>query len=248
MKLNLFRLLFVGVIATQVNAEDKTDLKTEKDKVSYAIGMNIGENFKLRSVEVDPDIVARAIRDSYTGGKTLLNSNEVRETLMTFQKQQMEKQKEKAAHEGELSKKTGETFLAANKKKEGVKILPVKLEGKDQPLELQYKVIKEGSGESPKATDTVSVHYRGTLIDGKEFDSSYKRNEPAKFPVNGVIKGWTEALQKMKPGAKWELYIPSELAYGERGAGHDIPANSTLIFEVELLSVEKVSAEKIPGK
>jgi FKBP-type peptidyl-prolyl cis-trans isomerase len=220
-------------------AEDPGVLKDEKDKVSYAIGVNIGENFRARSLEVNPALVAKGMQEAYAGSKTLLTTNEVRETLMAFQQKQALKAQAQASAEGEKAKTEGLAYLAANKKKEGVKVLPVTVEGKPTPVELQYKVLKEGTGTSPKATDTVKVNYRGTLPDGKVFDSSYDRNEPATFPVNGVIKGWTEALQHMKPGGKWEIYLPSELAYGERGAGHDIPPNATLIFTVELLSIEK---------
>ena len=161
--------------------------------------------------------------------KTLLSDKEAQEVMMTFQKEQMAKLNENARKLGEKNKKEGETFLAENKKKPGVVTLP---------SGLQYKILKEGTGRNPKATDTVVTHYRGTLLDGKEFDSSYKRGEPATFPLNGVIRGWTEALQLMKPGAKWQLFIPPQLAYGERGAGQDIGPNATLIFEVELIAIK----------
>ena len=158
-----------------------------------------------------------------------MTEQEMKETLAGLQKELMEKQAERAKLLAEKNKKEGEAFLAANKTKEGVKTLP---DG------LQYKVIKEGTGKTPKADDTVVTNYRGTLIDGTEFDSSYKRGQPATFPVKGVIPGWTEALQLMKEGSKWELFIPSNLAYGERGAGNAIGPNATLVFEIELISVK----------
>jgi FKBP-type peptidyl-prolyl cis-trans isomerase FklB len=159
-----------------------------------------------------------------------LTDQEARETMTVFQKEMMAKQEVLAKKLGEKNKKEGEAFLAENKKKEGVKTLP---------SGLQYRVIKEGTGRKPKATDKVLTHYRGTLIDGTEFDSSYKRGTPTSFKVNEIIPGWTEALQLMKEGAKWQLFIPSNLAYAERGAGRDIGPNATLIFEVELISIQE---------
>ena len=210
-------------------AADAPELKGDKEKLSYSIGMDIGGNLKRGSVEVDPDMLAKGLKDSYGGGKTLLTEDEARQTLLTAQKALMAKQAEEKLKIGEKNKADGEKFLAENAKKEGVKTLP---------SGLQYREITPGKGKSPKATDTVTTHYRGTLIDGTEFDSSYKRGEPVSFPVSGVIAGWTEALQLMKEGAKWQLFIPSDLAYGERGAGRDIGPNATLIFEVELISVK----------
>jgi FKBP-type peptidyl-prolyl cis-trans isomerase FklB len=153
--------------------------------------------------------------------------------MTAFQKEMMAKREQAGKEAGAKNKVEGEAFLAENGKKEGVVTLP---DG------LQYKILKEGDGAKPKATDTVTVHYRGTLISGTEFDSSYKRKEPVSFPVNGVIAGWTEALQLMKVGSKWQLFIPSTLAYGERGAGPDLGPNATLIFEVELISIGKPEA------
>ncbi len=209
-------------------AGEKDELKTQKDKLSYAIGMDMGGSLKRNSIDVDVDALVKGLKDSLAGGKMLMTEQEQRETLVAFQKEFQAKQQEKMKALAEKNKKDGEAFLAENKKKKGVKVLP---------SGLQYKVITEGKGPSPKETDTVTVNYRGTLIDGTEFDSSYKRNEPATFPVKGVIKGWTEALQHMKEGAKWQLFIPADLAYGERGAGNMIGPNSTLIFEVELLKI-----------
>jgi FKBP-type peptidyl-prolyl cis-trans isomerase FklB len=210
-------------------AADAPELKTEKEKISYSIGMDIGGNLKRGTVDVDPDLLARGLKDTYGGGKTILTEDEARKTITDFQKTLMAKQAETMQKLGEKNKVDGEKFLAENGKKEGVKTLP---------SGLQYKEITPGTGKSPKSTDTVTTHYKGTLIDGTEFDSSYKRGQPATFQVSGVIPGWTEALQLMKEGAKWQLFVPSNLGYGERGAGREIGPNATLIFEVELVSVK----------
>lgn len=210
-------------------AADAPELKTDKEKISYSIGMDIGGNLKRGSVEVDPDLLARGLKDSYGGGKTILTEDQARQTLADFQQTLMAKQAETMKTLSEKNKADGEKFLAENAKKEGVKVLP---------SGLQYKEITPGAGKSPKAADTVTTHYKGTLIDGTEFDSSYKRGQPATFPVSGVIPGWTEALQLMKEGAKWQLFVPPALAYGEKGAGQVIGPNATLIFEVELLTVK----------
>ena len=210
-------------------AADTPELKSEKEKISYSIGMDIGGNLKRGSVEVDPDLLAKGLKDSYGGGKTILTEDEARKTITDFQKTLMAKQAETMHKLAEKNKADGEKFIAENAKKEGVKTLP---------SGLQFKEIAPGTGKSPKATDTVTTHYKGTLIDGTEFDSSYKRGQPATFQVSGVIPGWTEALQLMKEGAKWQLVVPSNLAYGEKGAGREIGPNATLIFEVELISVK----------
>jgi FKBP-type peptidyl-prolyl cis-trans isomerase FklB len=210
-------------------AADAPELKTDREKISYSIGMDIGGNLKRGSVEVDPDLLARGLKDSYGGGKTILTEDQARQALEDFQKTLMAKQAETMKILSEKNKADGEKFLAENAKKEGVKALP---------SGLQYKEITPGTGKSPKAADSVTTHYKGTLIDGTEFDSSYKRGQPATFPVSGVIPGWTEALQLMKEGAKWQLFVPPDLAYGERGAGQVIGPNATLIFEVELLTVK----------
>jgi FKBP-type peptidyl-prolyl cis-trans isomerase FklB len=208
-------------------------LTTRKEKFSYALGMNIasglGANLKRQNVEVDWNLVAQGIKDGASGGKTRLTEEEAKSVLTDVQNDVRKEQQEKMKEAADKNKKEGEAFLAANKSKEGVKTLP---DG------MQYKVLTEGTGPKPTATDTVVCNYRGTLIDGTEFDSSYKRGEPATFPVSGVIKGWTEALQLMPVGSKWLLFIPSALAYGERGAGAEIGPDSTLIFEVELISIK----------
>jgi FKBP-type peptidyl-prolyl cis-trans isomerase FklB len=226
--------LAVLALTMPVFAQEKSpQLKDTKDKVSYSIGLNIGFNFKKQNVELNTDALMAGVKDAISGKKPLLDENQVRETMTTWTKEITEKQKAMA----EKNAIDGEKFLAENKKKEGVKTTP---------SGLQYKVAKEGTGPQPKETDTVTVNYRGTLIDGTEFDSSYKRGEPATFPVTGVIKGWTEALLMMKVGSKYQLFIPPTLAYGERAMGPDISPNSTLIFEVELMSIKPASAGASP--
>jgi len=226
MKVKMIVILGILFLVSQVNAQEKLVLKNQKEKVSYIIGMDIGSNLKKQSIDVDPNILAKGMKDALSGEKPLLTEQEIQETMLAFQKEMMAKQ----AEIGKKNKAEGEAFLAENKKKEGVKILP---------SGLQYKVIKAGTGKTPKLTDTVTAHYRGTLINGTEFDSSYKRGQPASFQVSGVIRGWTEALQLMQEGSKWQLFIPSNLAYGEPGAGRDIGSNATLIFEVELISIQE---------
>jgi len=210
-------------------------LKTDKDKVSYALGMNLGTNLHRDSIDIDTAVFLRALKDTLAGGKTLLTESETRAALMQLQTAVRAKQMEKMKLAGEANKKEGESFLAANKTKEGVVTLPSGLE---------YKILAEGTGPKPAATDTVVCNYRGTLVNGTEFDSSYKRGQPATFPVSGVIKGWTEALQLMPVGSKWQLFLPAELAYGERGPSPEIGPNSTLVFEVELLSIRAKDKEK----
>jgi len=229
MKLLLSVVLGVVLLVSQANAEEKKALQTAKEKQSYSIGADIGSKLKSQSIDIDTDLFSQGLKDAFSGGKLLLTEQEMKDTLTALQKELMEKQAERNKQLGEKNKKEGEAFLSENKKKEGVKTLP---------SGLQYKVIKEGTGKTPKAEDTVVTNYRGTLIDGTEFDSSLKRGQPATFPVKGVIPGWTEALQLMKEGSKWELFIPSNLAYGERGAGGVIGPNATLIFEIELISVK----------
>jgi FKBP-type peptidyl-prolyl cis-trans isomerase FklB len=223
--------------ATAAKTATPLTLKTQKDKFSYSLGMKMGENLHKQSVPVDPAILARGLKDALAGGKTLLTDDEAQAAIMEVQNDMRKKQQEKTQEAGAANKKEGEAFLAANKGKEGVVTLP---------SGLQYKILKEGTGPKPTAGDTVSCNYRGTLIKGTEFDSSYKRGQPASFPVTGVIKGWTEALQLMPVGSKWQLFIPSDLAYADRGAGADIGPDTTLIFEVELLSIEDKSKDKAP--
>jgi len=216
-------------------------LKTQKDKFSYALGMKTGqrmaESFNKQSVPFDPSILARGLKDGLAGGKTLLTDEEAQAAIKAVQEEVGKKQQEKKQEAGAANKKEGEAFLVANKGKEGVVTLP---------SGLQYKIMKEGAGPKPTTSDTVVCNYRGTLINGTEFDSSYKRGQPATFPVSGVIKGWTEALQLMPIGSKWQLFIPSDLAYGDNGAGADIGPGATLIFEVELISIQEKNKEKAP--
>jgi len=209
------------------------------DKVSYTIGVQLGQNFKQQEIKISIEQMMQGLRDAMTGRKLALSKDEMQKIMMAFQQRMMAKQKElqkkqreRQKVEGAKNLAAGKAFLAANGVKEGVKVLP---------SGLQYKVIKKGTGKTPTAVDRVKTHYRGTLIDGTEFDSSYKSNQPVEFPVKGVIKGWTEALQLMKEGGKWQLYIPANLAYGEPGrpGRPGIPPNSTLIFEIELLEVLK---------
>jgi FKBP-type peptidyl-prolyl cis-trans isomerase len=222
--------LFVALaVSGTARAADPPALAGEKEKLGYSLGMDIGNALKSQSVDLDVDSLARGLKDAYTGGKTLLTEEESRRQIESYQQRMMEKEAEAMRQLAEKNKAEGVMFLAENGKKEGVTTLP---------SGLQYQVITPGAGKSPKASDTVTTHYRGTLIDGKEFDSSYKRGEPASFPVSGVIAGWTEALQLMKEGAKWRIFLPPGLAYGERGVGRDIGPNATLIFEVELISVK----------
>ena len=221
-----FVVIFAALaLATSIVAQEKkTPLKDQKDKSSYAIGLNIGMNFNKQKIAINPDVFVAGVKDGLAG-KPQMTEAEVRETMTNLEKDMEGKQKEAS----QKNASDGEKFLAENKKKEGVKTTA---------SGLQYKVIKEGTGPQPKATDTVTVNYRGTLIDGTEFDSSYKRGQPATFPLNAVIKGWTEGLQLMKVGSKYQIFIPASLGYGERGAGADIGPNSTLIFEVELMDAK----------
>jgi len=241
---NLKRIRSRGVLLTAMllcagwaQAAEPAELADPKAKVSYGIGMNLGMQWRQQEVPIDPDLLMRGMKDAMEGKATLMTEEEMRNTLTSYQNQHRAQQMEKRKLQGEQNRAQGESYLAENKTKPGVVTLP---------SGLQYKIIKEGQGESPSANDQVTVNYRGTLIDGTEFDSSYKRGEPATFGVGGVIKGWTEALQLMKPGSKWELYIPSALAYGERGSGAQIGPNSTLIFDVELISVKKQEPPPMP--
>ena len=215
-----------------------TTLTTPKEKQSYAIGMNLGENLKNQAVDVDPNLLVRGLKDTLTGGKALLTTEEEHATLMELQASLRKAQMEKMQKAGDKNKKEGEAFLTANKAKPGVVTLP---------SGLQYKILQAGTGPKPTANDSVSCNYRGTLIDGTEFDSSYKRGQPTTFPVSGVIKGWTEALQLMPVGSKWQLFVPASLAYGDRAASALIGPDATLIFDVELVSIQDKSAAKTPA-
>jgi len=222
------------VQATRPKTQTPLVLKTQKEKASYALGMNVGKglgaSLRQQSVEVEQSILLRGMKDALAGGKTLLTEDEMKAVLTQLQTDML-------AKAAEANKKAGEEFLAANKTKEGVVTLS---------SGLQYKILTAGTGPKPAATDTVSCNYRGTLLDGNEFDSSYKRGQPLSIQVNGVIKGWTEALQLMPVGSKWQVFIPSDLAYGDRGAGSGIGPGATLIFEVELLSIQGKDKLEVP--
>ncbi len=203
-------------------------LPTQKDKRSYALGMDLGRQLRNNLIEINPDLFSSGLKDALSGGKTLMSEEEVRAAIADLQAQMKRRIAEARATGGEENKKAGEAFLAENKKKEGVVTLP---------SGLQYKILKAGQGKKPTLENTVICNYRGTLVNGVQFDSSYDRGQPATFPVKGVIKGWTEALQQMPVGSQWQLFIPPDLAYGSLGSG-PIGPNSTLIFEVELVAIK----------
>lgn len=215
--------------ATAKPAAGQSTLKDQKAKNSYALGMNLAHSVKTQPVDLDTAAFIQGIKDVLGGGKTLMSDAEMTAALAVLETEVNAKAAEKAKQLGETNKVEGAAFLAGNKSKPGIVTLP---------SGLQYKIITAGTGPKPTTADTVVCNYRGTLINGKEFDSSYKRGQPASFPVGRVIKGWTEALQLMPVGSKWQLFIPSDLAYAEHGAGQDIGPNATLIFDVELISIQ----------
>jgi FKBP-type peptidyl-prolyl cis-trans isomerase FklB len=202
---------------------------TPKEKVSYSLGLDLGRNFKQQEIEVDVKMLSRGLLDALQGSKLLMSEKDINETMEAFRQQMVTKQQARMKVLGQKNKQAGEQFLAENKTRPGVVTLP---------SGLQYKEITAGKGSTPKSTDTVTTHYRGTLIDGSEFDNSHTRGEPVTFEVSKVIPGWTEALQLMQVGAKWQLFVPASLAYGERSPGPEIPPNATLVFEIELLSIK----------
>jgi FKBP-type peptidyl-prolyl cis-trans isomerase len=216
--------LLLSLFGVAVLAQKKGTPKTQKEKVSYSLGMNIGKNMKMQGIDVDQEYLVQGMRDALSNAKAAMSEKDMETAMKAFQQEMQTKQ----IYADDKNKKDGEAFLAANKKKDGVITLA---------SGLQYKVIKMGTGPKPTSLQIVTCNYRGTFIDGKEFDSSMRYGKPAEFPVSGVIKGWTEALQLMPVGSKWELYIPSDLAYGEKGSQPTIRPNSTLIFEIELLSI-----------
>ena len=224
-------MLAIGMtlLAGAAVAQEAPALKNQKEKLSYALGLDLGNQFRKQSVELDADFLFRGLKDALSGNKALLTEEECRAVIVELQNLLRTKQAETEKALTEKNKKDGEAFLSENKAKEGV----VTLESG-----LQYKVLKAGTGKKPALEDTVVCHYRGTFLDGKEFDSSYQRNQPLTFAVKGVIKGWSEALQLMPVGSKWQLFIPANLAYGDRGAGSVIGPNATLVFEVELVSIQ----------
>ena len=221
----------IGLIGCSPAGERNVKLETQKDKISYAIGLSVGKNLTRDSITISPDAFLRGVMDAGADSAArLMTDEQVQSTMMAFQDSMRTRQEAQARAAGEEQATKGAAFLAENGKKPGVVTLP---------SGLQYKVITEGRGKTPTASSTVTTNYRGRLVDGKEFDSSYKRGQPAQFALTGVIRGWTEALQLMKEGSKWELYVPPDLAWGASGSGSVIPPNATVIFEVELISVDK---------
>jgi len=243
MKKIIFSLVCVSAV-TPVFADGTNQFADEKSRVSYAIGMNMGLSLKQNSVDLDDSLLLRGLQDAQSG-QTQLTEVDMRKVLTDFQTSVRAKQQQRLTEMAAKDKADGDTFLAANKGKPGVELMPVTLPT-GAAYDLQYIVVTDGTGEMPAANDTVTVNYRGTFIDGTEFDSSAKAGHPASFPVGGVIPGWTAALEKMTVGAKWKLFIPSELAYGAPG-NRVIPPNSTLIFDVELLSVQKTTPSPPPA-
>ena len=228
MKHILAAIISIGLLFGVCSAADKVELKSQKDKESYSLGYQFGQNMKAQGVDLNLKVYTSGIQDALRGANPTLSQEEIQKTLSELQKRIAAAHQKESKEKADKNLSDAKAFMEENKKKEGVKTLP---------SGLQYKVLAEGSGKTPKATDEVTVNYKGTLVDGSEFDNSYKRGAPANFRLDKVIKGWTEGLQLMKEGSKWQLFIPPELGYGERGAG-PVPPNSVLIFEVELISVK----------
>jgi FKBP-type peptidyl-prolyl cis-trans isomerase FklB len=247
--LTLLLLVCTGAFADQAQTapaakapkteQTQPSTMTDKQKTSYSIGLNIGLNLHDQEVQVDTTALLKGIQDGLANAKPALSEAEIRAVLMTLQKQIADRQETRKKDLATKNQTEADTFLAANKTKPGVVTLP---------SGLQYKIITEGKGPKPLATDTVTTHYKGTFLDGKQFDSSYDRGEPASFTVNGVIPGWTEALQLMAVGSKWQLFVPAKLAYGENGFQNVIPPNAALLFEVELISIQPKKAQEEPKK
>ena len=228
MKYVLAVILSISFLFNFCLADEKLELKDQKDKESYSLGYQFGQGLKHQGLDINVEVYTSGIRDALAGTNPQLSQEELQKTVLEVQKRVVAARQKELKEMAEKNLSAGKAFMEENQKKEGIKTLP---------SGLQYKVLAEGSGKAPQATNSVTVNYRGTFINGTEFDSSYKREKPATFQVNGVIRGWTEALQLMKEGSKWQLFIPPELGYGDRGGG-PIPPNSTLIFEVELISVK----------
>ena len=220
----------LGCAAEETKVVPEMKLDTPKNRISYTIGVNIGQDFKSQKLDIDAEALMEGIKDSMAGKELRMTEEEMTSEIQTFQQELQAKMMAEMEAVAAKNKADGEAYLADNAKKEGVIVTD---------SGLQYKVLEAGEGDAPAPSDIVTVHYRGTLVDGTQFDSSYDRGQPATFPVGGVITGWTEALQLMKPGAKYQLAIPSGLAYGERGAGQVIGPNAVLLFDIELISVEK---------
>lgn len=219
-----------GCAPEEASSAAELKLDSSKNRISYTIGVNIGQDFKSQNMDIEPEVLLMGLKDVLSGKELQLTEEEMVQEVQNFQQEMQAKMAAEMEALATKNKAEGDSFLAENAKQEGVVVTE---------SGLQYKILEPGEGDTPGPADLATVHYRGTLIDGTQFDSSYDRGQPATFPVGGVIAGWTEALQLMKPGAKWQLFIPAELAYGERGAGQDIGPNATLLFDVELISVEK---------
>jgi FKBP-type peptidyl-prolyl cis-trans isomerase FklB len=222
-------VLVLSLFGGMVMAQKKGTPTTKKEKVSYSIGVNLGKNMKMQGLDIDQAFLAQGIKDGLSNSKTAMSDKDMEATMTAFQQEMTGKIQAKQKIDGEKNKAAGEAFLAANKQKEGVVTLP---------SGLQYKILQAGNGPKPTKDQTVKCHYKGTLIDGTEFDNSYKRGEPAEFPLGQVIHGWTEALELMPVGSKWQLFIPSDLAYGPEGRGQVIGPNAVLIFDIELISIK----------
>ncbi|WP_031564932.1 FKBP-type peptidyl-prolyl cis-trans isomerase [Legionella wadsworthii] len=234
MKMKLVNAAILGLaMSTAMAATDATSLVTDKDKLSYSIGADLGKNFKTQGIDINPDALAKGMQDGMSGAQLILTEQQMKDVLNKFQKDLMAKRSAEFNKKAEENKSKGDSFLSSNKSKSGVVVLP---------SGLQYKVIEAGTGNKPSKTDTVTVEYTGTLIDGTVFDSTEKTGKPATFQVSQVIPGWTEALQLMPAGSTWEIYVPSDLAYGPRSVGGPIGPNETLIFKIHLISVKKASA------
>jgi len=229
MKLKWMAVAGIVFLAAQVSAQEAPALKTQKETMSYAIGVDVARNFQRLGFDLDLDALIKAMRDVYSGGKLLMSEEDLRAAKSVYQVEMKEKQVAAVRRAADENKQAGIVFLAENKGKEGVVTLP---------SGLQYKILKAGDGKTPAASDTVECHYRGTLLDGTEFDSSYRRGEPAKLTLTAIISGWREALLLMPVGSKWQIFVPAQLAYGERGNGRDIGPNATLVFEMELLAIK----------
>lgn len=237
MKSIIFMSALLATIGSNVLYAETVKLDSEEAKVNYSVGYQVGGDFKRQKIEMDEAAFLQGLRDSLAEKTPAMTEHEMRTTLVGLKKRIMEGQRKEMVEQAKVNTEKGAAYLAENEKKEGVKVLP---------SGLQYRVIKEGEGKSPTDIDKVSVHYTGTLIDGTVFDSSRKRGKPAEFQVNRVIKGWIEGLKLMQEGSQFELVIPSDLAYGSKGAGKKIPPNSTLVFDVELLSVLNPEENKKP--
>jgi FKBP-type peptidyl-prolyl cis-trans isomerase FklB len=229
MKLTWLAGLGLGLLALPASAQERPNLKTQKDKVSYAVGLEFARSIQGQGIEVDPNLLVMGLNDALSGGKPLMTEADLRATMITIQEGVKQKQMQAMTKAAEDNKKAGDAFLVENAKKPGVVTLS---------SGLQYKIIKAGEGKKPTETDTVACNYRGTFIDGTEFDSTYGTGKPATFGIKGVIPGFGEALKLMSVGAKWQIFVPSKLAYGERGANNVIGPNSTLVFEIELVSIQ----------